>query len=123
MKFLLDTNFLMIPGKFKIDIFRELKDFGKVYLYTLDSVVHELEKLSKGRGRDSRNARLAIHMIKKEGVRILHVEAKNTDEGIKKLAEKGYFTVCTADKELIKSLKGMGARIIYLRQGKYLVRD
>ena len=44
MKFLLDTNFLMIPGKFKVDVFSELEKFGKPELYTVSAVVRELEK-------------------------------------------------------------------------------
>jgi rRNA-processing protein FCF1 len=29
MRFLLDANFLLIPGRFRVDIFRELEQFGK----------------------------------------------------------------------------------------------
>ncbi len=120
MKFLLDTNFLMIPGQFKVNVFQELQKFGKAELYTLDSVVNELEKLAKGHGSDSGDAKLALMLIKMERVKILQSKEKNADEGIKSFASRGYFIVCTADKELIEELKSKGVRIAYLRQGKYL---
>jgi rRNA-processing protein FCF1 len=54
MKFLLDANFLMIPGKFRVDVFKELEKFGKPDLYTLDLVVKELSKQSSGSPLSSR---------------------------------------------------------------------
>jgi len=44
MKLILDANFLIIPGKFKVDVFKELRMFGNPEPFTLDLVVKELVK-------------------------------------------------------------------------------
>ena len=50
MKVILDTNFFMVPEKFKIDVFGELDRIidEKYELITIDSVINELEGLSRG---------------------------------------------------------------------------
>ena len=70
MKFLLDTNFLLIPGQFKIDIFSELNKYGKPKLFTLDLVVQELKTLSTGKGKDSAAAKLALELLQQKKVDI-----------------------------------------------------
>ncbi len=123
MKALLDTNFLMIPGEFKVDILSELLTLGYTEVFTLDLVVRELEKLSRGRGRDARNARIGLEFIRKGGIAILKTEGKSTDEEILKLAKTKGFAVCTQDRELIRKVKEIGGRFVTLRQGKYLVES
>ncbi|MBI4176047.1 MAG: hypothetical protein HY518_02505 [Candidatus Aenigmarchaeota archaeon] len=119
MKFLLDTNFLMIPGKFRVDVFRELEQFEKPESYTLGSVLRELDRLSIS-GPDSKNAKLALGMVRKENVRIMPDKAKSVDEELIKLAGKG-FVVCTQDREIIRALKGKYP-VVTLRQKRYLVK-
>jgi rRNA-processing protein FCF1 len=119
MKFLLDANFLMIPGKFKADIFQELEKFGKPELFTIDLVMKELSKLSKGKGKDAFSAKLGIYFIQERDIGILETEGKNADSEMLALAGKG-FTVCTQDRALISKIKRKGFRAVFLRQGKYL---
>ena len=114
MKFLLDTNFLLIPVQFKVDIFSELTRFGKPELYTLDLVKRELERLK------SKQSKIALELIKKKKVKILKTSGRNTDSEIIKEAGKG-FTVCTQDRNLIKELKSKKISVISLRQKKYLM--
>ncbi|MEM5872070.1 MAG: DNA-binding protein [Candidatus Aenigmatarchaeota archaeon] len=124
MKALLDTNFLMIPGEFKVDIFSHLINLGYIEFYTLDLVVKELEKLSTKGGKTSRAARLALEMIKQCGVNVLKSKGKgNVDEIMLKLAKERGFVICTQDKELISKIKAEGMRYITLRQNKYLVES
>jgi len=144
MKFLLDANFLMIPGKFKVDIFRELERFGKPELFTIDLVVKELSKLSKGkvnsrkegdeaiegvngrlpskrrlRASDAFSAKLGLYFIQQRDIGILETEGRNADSEMLALAGKG-FTVCTQDRALISRIKIKGGKAVFLRQGKYL---
>ena len=119
MKILLDTNFLMIPGKFKVDVFSELHKFGRTEIFTLSLVVEELEHISKGKGKDAGNAKLALGLIKKKGIKILKAGGE-TDSEIERIAAEEDFIVCTQDKELIKKLKMENVQIIHLRQKKYL---
>lgn len=113
MKFLLDTNFLLIPFKFRVDVFSELEEFGKPELYTLDLVLKELEKIKTGS--------FALEFIKKKKVKILKSLGKNTDNEIERMASEKNFVVCTQDRKLIKKLKIGGIKVVYLRQKKYLV--
>ncbi len=121
MGFLLDTNFLLIPGNYKVDVFRELQMFGKQEFYTSDLVLKELENLSSGKGQPAIAARLALQLITMKGVKILASKGKNTDKSIEDLALERNYTVCTQDKELIKRLKGKKMKVISLRQKRYLV--
>lgn len=120
MKFLLDANFLMVPFKFKVDIFRELEKFGKPELYTLDMVLEELGELSKKKGRNARAARLALILIKKKGVKTIKSGLGSTDAQILKTATQENFTVCTLDKELEKGLHARKVPVVFLRQKKFL---
>ncbi len=121
MKFLLDTNFLMLQGKFKVDIFSELEKFGKVEAYTINLVVNELEKIAGGRGKNAMHAKVAIWLIRKEGVKILHSKGRHADPAIKRFAANGYYAVCTQDKKLRDYLKKKKIPVVFLRQKKYLV--
>ncbi len=120
MKFLLDTNFLLAVGQFRLDVFSELRNFGKLELYTLDLIVKELEKISEGRGRDSRHAKLALLLIGKKNVKVLKTENRNTDSEIERVASEKDMTVCTQDRALIRKLKARKADVIIIRQKKYL---
>ena len=122
VRFLLDANFLLIPGKFKVDIFDQLENFGKDQVYTLDLVTKELKGSAKGSGRDARHAKVGLYLVRKHGVKVLSTKegSEHTDAAIKRLAKKGYYTVCTQDRELIKRLKKEGVKVISLRQGRYL---
>ena len=104
-KFLLDTNFLMIPGKFKQDIFVSLAKFGYPEIYTIDLVRDELLMLSRGRGLTSAYAKLALELIEMNGVRILLSRMKTADSEIARIAKEEGYIVCTNDRDLIKKLK------------------
>ncbi len=114
MKFLLDTNFLLIPAQFRVDVFSELSKFGKPELYTIDLVLKELGKMR------SRKARLAQELLAREKVRVLHTGGRNADSALVKAASKG-FVVCTQDRALARRLKSRGTPVVTLRQKKYLV--
>jgi len=119
MKFLLDANFLMIPGKFKADVFRELEKFGKPELFTLDLVVKELSAISKGKSRDAFSAKLGLFFIQQKDIGILESREATADHELLRLSGEGY-VVCTQDKALTAKIMKKGGHVIFLRQGKYL---
>jgi rRNA-processing protein FCF1 len=120
MKFLLDTNFLMVPGRFHVDIFREMERFGKPELFTLDLVVKELGKIAKGgRGKQAFYAKFGIFLIQERDIGILESQEKQADKEILRLSKEGY-AVCTQDKALTLKVRKSGGRVVFLRQGKYL---
>src|SRR3989338_2216273 len=64
----LDTNFLLIPGQFKVDIFRELERIidAPYRLVVLDATIDELKELrdKKGaKGKDKDAAKLALKLV------------------------------------------------------------
>lgn len=120
MKFLLDTNFLMAIGQFKIDIFYELTVFGKPEFFTIDLVIKELHKLSLGSGRDSKAATLALDIIGRKSIEVLNTGGKEADAEIERLAAEGGYTVCTTDKELTEKLKKEEVLVIGIKQKKLL---
>jgi len=122
MKALLDTNFLMIPGKFKVDILSELLNLGYTEVFTLDIVVKELNGLSALKGKESRYAKIGLAFIKNGNVSVLKTGGEDADEEILNLAKTGEYAICTQDSDLVHEIKEeTEARIIMLRQGKYLV--
>ena len=123
MKFILDTNFLMIPGQFKVDVYEQLRGFGKPDIYVIRQSVAELEKLAKGRGKDAANARIALLLVKREGVRIIPSGKGGADEAIRRLAKREGMVVCTADKKLKAGLRKRGIPVVSLRERKYLALE
>ena len=123
MKALLDTNFLMIPGEFKVDILSELLGLGYTEIFTIDLVIIELKKLAVSKGRGGRNARIGLEFIRKGEVVVLKARSERADEEILRLAKTGEYVVCTQDRELKKWLMDSGLNFVTLRQGRYLVES
>lgn len=117
-KIILDTSFLMDIVKFKIG----LEEIDKIIsqpckLLTINSVIKELEKLSAKKGKDSKNAKIALKLIKSKRIEILKSKERTADKAIIKLCDKKTM-VATDDKELRKKLKNLGIKTIYLRAKK-----
>jgi len=123
MKALLDTNFLMVPGDFGVDILSELLNIGYTEIFTIDPVIRELERLTVGKDRKARNARIGMEFIRKGGVVILKTKGEYADDVIFEMAKTKEYIACTQDRGLINRIKKQGLRYITLRQGKYLVES
>ncbi|MBN2423352.1 hypothetical protein JXB41_09075 [Candidatus Woesearchaeota archaeon] len=134
---ILDTNFLLIPYTFKVDIFSEIdRIMDTLYeIYVLKGTVKELENIiEKQRGKHKYAAGMALELIKKKKVNILcsplkkqkslymadnsqkHIEV---DEIILNIADKNTI-IATQDKELKQKLKKKNINLIVLRNKKYL---
>ena len=116
---LLDTNFLMIPEQFGIDIFSEIKRIVPNYeLATLSGIILELEKLKETaeKGRNKIAAGVALNFIEKFNEKIKIIESSgDVDKFIFKFSVENDAVVCTNDKELKKKLKKNGIRVIQMR--------
>ena len=112
-KVIIDTNGLMIPGQFGIDIFSELEQLG-FYSYIVPSAsVKELEKIvSTGRGKDRTAAKIALSLLDR-----CTIIDKNgyADDIIIDLAIEINAAVLTNDTELKKRLCSKGVTNVYLR--------
>ena len=120
--FLLDTNFLMIPFQFKVDIFSELTKFGKPQCFTLNLVVNELEKLAVGSGKNASHAKLALFAARRERVKVLFSKSRGADAGLLKIAKEKHMALCTQDRALGQRARKRGIPVITLRQKRYLVK-
>jgi len=111
MKIILDTNFLMIPEQFKVDIFSEIRricDFD-YELCVLEATIRELEDI-KGK--------LALELVKAKNIRVIEGEGY-ADDLLVEEARKGSI-IATQDIGLKRRLKEIKAKIIVLRQKSHL---
>lgn len=115
---IIDTNGLMIPGQFGIDIFMELNRLGFDSYIVPRASVRELEKISTyGRGRDRIAAKIALSLLD----RCTIVEKEGfADDVIVELAICTGDTVLTSDVELKKRLFSKGISIVQLREQTHL---
>ncbi|MEA3429786.1 MAG: nucleotide-binding protein [Nanoarchaeota archaeon] len=121
-KIILDTNFLLIPGQFKVDIFDEIRricDF-QYKLYIVDKTIDEINSIieTAKKSADKRAAKLALELIKAKDINIICTKKdKSVDDLILDLLDNGCYIVATQDKPLKTRIK---SNIISLRQKKYL---
>ena len=119
---ILDTNFLMIPLQFKVDIFSEIERICNFNysLLVLEASVRELENIADtGKSKDKKIAVAALKLLKSKGIGIIKSEEKYADDVILRSADKDTI-VATQDMALKRKLAQKRASIIILRQKKYL---
>ncbi len=123
-KILLDTNFLLIPVEFRVDIFSELERLmdRKYKIYVLKQTIDELKNIQKlQKGKNKQAAKIALELIEAKKLNILNINSKKSvDNIIVELADKNYI-VGTQDKLLRKNLKQKNIKLLTLRQRKYLI--
>lgn len=119
MKVLLDTNALMVPEQFGVDIFSEMLRLGYAEHLVPGAVQRELEYLTKKAetGLDKLAAKVGLGLAKR--CQIITSE-DDADYALETLAIMENAAVFTNDKELKKRLIRKGITVIYLRQGRYL---
>jgi len=127
MKLIIDTNFLLIPANFKIDIITEINrisDFN-YKLCIIDKTIDELKKIKEtAKAKDKLAASIALQLINKEIFTTIKThQDKLVDDLILAIAKKEKITVATQDKSLKKALKALKARIITMRSKKHLVLE
>lgn len=114
---MIDTNGLMIPGQFGVDIFTELEKLGFDLLLVPRSAVRELKKLSLAGGRDGRAAKIGLSLLP----RCTIIEKTGfADDLIANMAIEMKAAVLTNDVALKKRLCSKGVTIVYLRERTHL---
>ena len=121
---LLDTNFLFIPLRHKVDIFKEIEELmgPNTKIYILKATLKELDYLKQ-------NAKPSLlkeieYAEKLTKNCIIHEtqqhDNETTDDTILRTAIEQKIPVATNDKELRKRLKQEKIPVIFLRQRAYL---
>ena len=125
-KVILDTNFLLLPGLFKIDIFEEIRKVmnDKYELYIIDGTIAELNKIidKKNKSKDKLNAKIGLELIKQKKVKKIKSSERNVDEALVNLSDENTI-VATSDKVLKQRLRKKNINLITLRKKQYLVLE
>ncbi len=115
---LLDTNFLLIPFRFKINIISEidyLVDRSHRYLVS-SQTIEELKKIGKKLSKDGISARLALKMIEANDKLIEVIESNEyVDDWIVSYAKENHAIACTNDTALRARLKKLKIKTITLK--------
>lgn len=120
---ILDTNFLLIPGQFQVDIFEEIdRILDRDYrLCTVKPVISELQKLSKSRGEEGKAAKIALTLMDRHTIETLETQNKIADASIVEAArETENPVIATNDKGLKKQFEERSIPLIYLRTKDHL---
>ena len=127
LKVILDSNALLVPLQFKIDVFSDLERLlnRSFEVILLSSVKRELEALArKGSPKMRKNASYALKLAKKcRYVEVNFPASELTDDVIVKIAEEWKSPVFTNDRQLKQRLRDISVPVIYLRQKSRLDID
>jgi hypothetical protein len=126
VKVILDSNFLMIPFQFNLDVFQEIEFLlqKKVDFIVPSAVKSELTALSTRGGEGAAEASLALQLASRCRVVEVTLEANETvDDAIVKASQKLGAVVATNDIELKNRLKLLKVPVVYLRDKSKLEVD
>ncbi len=114
-KVLLDTNFLLVPYQFKLDIFTKIEEMLEVpHSFVVPTgVVGELEKLSKGKGKEGAAARFGLKLLRFREHEMVE-SSGNVDNWIVEYAKEKGLMVATNDRALRVKLKKKRVKVISL---------
>ena len=124
-KILCDTNFLLIPLRFGVDIFSEsdnaLNDICSFYISR--RVLNEI-KLLRRDAKPSLDKELLFALKMAEKCSIVEDNSETlVDDSLIQLAKEHNMTLGTTDAELRKKARAEGVKVVYLRQRRYLLLD
>ncbi len=133
-KVIVDTNALLIPGEFGVDIFEELERLGYEHIIVPEAVLSELDRLRQRpdlKGKEKRAAKIGYSLVlkyvheehdgcmvtinKEEDEEESEGRKRDVDELIVKLALKLKAAVLTSDEPLRRKLSEAGVATVYLR--------
>jgi rRNA-processing protein FCF1 len=124
VRIFIDTNFLMMPGRLKVDVFSAISAIvpEKPEFIVLEESVRELEQIAQAQRTkqlDRLAARLGVFLIKQQHLKTVRGSG-NCDQLLLDHARKGEY-VATQDKGLKMRLRKKGVHILTLRQKKHVI--
>jgi hypothetical protein len=119
-----DTNFLLAPHRFHVDIFSETEITlnEKVEFAVTTSVMDEIDKLIRESNPKFKKELLLAKTLTKQ-CKIIDVDLKageTVDDSLVRVAKENDFIVATSDTCLRKKLRREGVRTLALRQRRYI---
>ncbi|MBU0585926.1 hypothetical protein KJ780_00270 [Candidatus Micrarchaeota archaeon] len=115
---ILDTNFLLVPHQFKINVLAALERIieGPHELIVSTPIINEVEAISKSKGKKGAAARVALVAIERKKIRCVESEEQDADSWILNYcSEHRDSVVCTNDIDLRQMLKKLRIRVISMR--------
>ena len=124
---LLDTNFLMIPIRFGVDVNAELERIINISfkLATTTAIIDELRWL-KTQVKPSEEKEIIFALALTERLTILNEKlelGEEVDDQLIRLAARGNHIIATTDTELRRRLRKRSIPVVYLRQRRHLAID
>jgi len=111
----LDSNALMMPFQFRVNLDKELKRlFGEVPVYVPSSVLSELSAI------EDKNAKPALQLARK--YHIVETELRG-DDAVLDVAVRRGAAVVTNDRELIRRVRDARLPVVRMRGEHFLVCD
>ena len=124
-RILVDTNFLLIPVRFKVDIFTGSSDAVNdlTEFYVSSMVLDEIQRL-KEKAKPSFVKELSLaETFAGQCTLIEDPSDGEVDDSLVSLASREGMVLGTIDSELRQKARAAGVKVIYLRQRNYLVLD
>lgn len=124
-KILCDTNFLLIPLRFGVDVFAEadeaLNDLTEFYVSS--RVLDEINLLRQN-AKPGLEKELLFALKMTEQCTVIEDNSESfVDESLIDLAKRHGMVIGTTDAELRRNARSVGVRVLFLRQKSYLVLD
>ena len=120
IKVILDSNFLFVPLKFKIDIFEGMVNLLKQRFepVLLSTTYMELQRMAeRGSPKLQKQAKTALKFAEKCSlVDVERGEEETNDDVIARVAAQWRCPVATNDRALKQRLRDISIPVIYLRQ-------
>jgi rRNA-processing protein FCF1 len=124
-KILCDTNFLLVPLRFGVDIFQEsentLNDVATFYVSS--RVLDEIKILKKNAKPTFEKELLFAEKMVERCTLIYDPSCSLVDDSLISLAYDMDMVLATTDSVLRKKARLEGVKVLYLRQRRYLILD
>ena len=120
-KLIFDTNFLMIPIQFRVDIFSEIQRIIPTHkLCIYQSSVEELKRLLEmSKGKDKKAVQFALKLISLKNIKVLDSKGTYADRAILENLDHNSI-IATQDRQLRDKILEKGSSVLILRQKEYL---
>ena len=124
-KILCDTNFLLIPLRFGVDIFSESDNaLNDICSFYVSSRVLDEIKLLRQDAKPSLDKELLFALKMTEKCTVVDDNSELlVDDSLVQLAKDNNMALGTTDAELRKKARSEGVKVVYLRQRRYLLLD
>lgn len=124
-KILCDTNFLLVPLRFGVDVFTEADEaLNDLTEFCVSRRVLDEINLLRKKAKPSLEKELLFALKMAEQCELIEDKSETqVDDSLIHLAKRHNMVIGTTDSELRKKARKEGVKVIYLRQKRYLLLD